>query len=146
MRHAIRAIAAAALMAVASTAWAEQARDFGAYRIHYSAVPTTTLSAGIAAQYGIERSARRAMINITVMDTTGEEPRSVGADVEATAVNLSDQFRRIDMRRIVEGEAVYHIGVFHITDGETLELTVKARPPERDDPHVLTFRKTFHVD
>lgn len=146
MSNAIRAIAAAGLLALASTGWAEQAEVFGSHEIHYSAVPTTTLPARVAAQYGIPRSARRAMINITVMDTSGEQPRSVRAEVGVNAVNLSDQLRRIDMRRIVEGEAVYHIGVFRISDGETLEFTVRVRPPGREDPHLLSFRKTFHVE
>jgi len=146
MSNAIRAIAAAGLLAVASTGWAEQARTFGSHEVHYSAVGTTTLPAEIAAQYGIQRSARRAMINITVIDTTRQEPRPVRAEVGVTAVNLSEQLRRIDMRRIVEGEAVYNIGTFRITDGETLEFTVRVRPPGREDPHLLSFRKTFHIE
>ena len=47
---------------------AEQFKQFGPYKIHYSVVNTTFLDPKVAAAYGITRGKKKAILNIAIRE------------------------------------------------------------------------------
>lgn len=131
------------LLLGAGAAGANQ-QDFGDYVVYYNAFTTDVLAPEVARTYDITRSKNRAMINISVqkkvMGTTGE---AVDARIEGQAHNLSGQLKGMDLRRIEDGEAVYHIAEFSVADGETLDFELNVSPEGVGETYQVRFRKQF---
>lgn len=125
----------------------ESSKIFGDYELHFNALTTDQLSAAIASEYDIIRSKNRVLLNISV--TRQQEiglPSAVAGTITALARNLTGQLRRLDVREIREGEAIYYIAETPIVNAETLIFTVEATPESESDPLSVTFRKQFFVD
>lgn len=119
-------------------------QDFGDYVVYYNAFTTDVLAPEVAQNYDIKRSKNRAMINISVqkkvLGTTGE---AVDARVQGRAHNLNGQLKGMDMRRIEDGDAVYHIAEFSVADGETLDFDLSVTPEGVRETYQVKFRKQF---
>ena len=127
---------------LAVPAAAQQMKQFGDYEIHYSTLGTKQLSPEIASAYGIQRAGTQAMLNITVLDKETRE--AMGAVISVTATNLTGQRRDIDLRRINDQGAIYHIGQFRIHNEESLYFKVQVEPEGHDGaPFEFQFRKQF---
>lgn len=140
---------AAVLMMLLSTALhAQQAEEFGPYRVHYNAINTNLLNPEVARAYSIQRSGNRAMLSIAVIRHDGESDTNsaVHADVTASAINLTGQRRHIELDTIEDQEAIYYIGTFRIHDEETLDFTVQVRPEDEPETHEFGFRQQFFTD
>lgn len=125
----------------------ESTKDFGDYVLHFNAIGTDQLTENIARQYGIVRSRSRAMLNVSILrKAEGTMGTPVTGSVSASAVNLSGQFRNINIREIKEGTAVYYIGETSISDGETLIFTVDATPINEASRFTVRFKEQFFVD
>lgn len=126
---------------------AENSRDFGDYVIHYNALATDMLPPEIARDYRITRSQHRGMLNITILKKVlGSPGQPVHAHVDATAKNLAGQYRKIHMREIREGNAIYYIGEFGVSNEETLNFNVRARPHgEGRDYLEVEFSQDFYT-
>ena len=110
----------------------ETFRDFGSYEVHYNAVRTDALTPEVARAYGIQRSANRVMLNVTVLHKEAGTPRKpVEADVKVDACNLNGQLKNIEMRRVSEGEAIYYIGEVSISGTEILVFDITVTPRRR---------------
>lgn len=126
--------------------WAQAAkfRDFDNYRVHYSAFNSTIIAPEIARAYGLNRSDYRGILNITVQRKEGSVPYpGTDAEITARATNLTDQTKVIDMQRIEEGEAIYYIGEFPVSNQEVLNFEVDVRPAASDRNYRLNFRQQF---
>ena len=125
----------------------ESFRDFGDYTVHFNAIVTDQLTADIARQYGIARSANRAMLNVSIIDNSAANGRtSLAAEVNATATNLSGQLRNLAMREIRENEAIYYIGETQIANAETLIFSITVRPEGAARSETLRYMQQFFVD
>lgn len=141
--------AAALLMMLLSTALhAQQAEEFGSYRVHYNAINTNLLNPEVARAYGIQRSGNRAMLNIAVIRHNSESSMdsTVHADVTASTINLTGQRREIELEVIEDQDAIYYIGTFRIHDEETLDFSVRVRPEGESETHEFEFRQQFFTD
>lgn len=130
-------------IALALPALAQNQLQSGAYTLHYNALPSTTLSPEVARQYGITRSASRALLNISVQrrDAAGVM-RAVPAAVQADATNLSGQRQALRMREVREGDAIYYLGQARVSGTDTLDFEVTVTPQE--GPEMTTkFRQEF---
>lgn len=148
--HQNKYILIAALILFFSTAstaiHAEQYVDFGDYLVHYNALQSTFLTTDTAREYNIQRSKNRAVLNIAVqqkMPNGANKP--VNADVSANAANLTGQLKKITMRHIQEGSAIYYIGEVSVADAETLDFTVHIQPSHDTKPYTIKFRKEFYT-
>jgi len=125
---------------------AENSRDFGQYVVHFNALDTDQLPARVAREYRITRSKNRGMINITVLrKVLGSPGQPVHAFVEVTGTNLAGQYRRIPVREVREGNAIYYIGEFGVTHEETVRFDVQARPQGSPDTLKLEFSQDFYT-
>lgn len=138
-----RLFAILAAVVLSGPAGANQ-QDFGDYVVYFNAFTTDVLAPEIAQAHDITRSKNRAMINVSVqkkvMETVGE---TVDARVEGRARNLNGQLKGMDIRRIQDGDAIYHIAEFSITDGETLDFDLDVAPEGSGQTYQVKFRKQF---
>jgi hypothetical protein len=136
------------LLGLSGNLGAQQAKQFGHYSIHYNAINSNLIPAQVAQGYGIKRSASRAIVNITVMDTSAGEPgQPIGAQVTAQAVNLTGQRRDIEMREISEPDGgLYYIGELPIHNMENYNFRISVAVAGEAKPFELEFRQQFYTE
>jgi hypothetical protein len=135
------------MLSLSQSTLAQQAKEFGAYTVHYNALSTAQLSAPVAQAYGIKRSSNRALLNITVLKNTDAEPSPVRARMSASARNLTGQSRQIELREVNESdEAIYYIGEFRVNNMETFDFKVEIRPESSAQVYELQFRQQFYTE
>lgn len=119
-------------------------QKFGDLDVNYNVIATDTLAPQVAKAYGIKRSKNRLLLTVAASrpDERGV-PRAVNADVTAYTVNMIEQHRKIKMRRIVEGEAVYFIGDFGFATPDFLRFTISVTEPGSGKPHKIEFQRNF---
>ena len=74
---------------LALPALADNSTRAGDFTVHHNAVPTTSLTPDVARQYGITRSANRALLNVSVRRGEPGADVAVPAKVLAVATNLA---------------------------------------------------------
>jgi len=119
-------------------------QDFGDFELHYNAVRTDELTAAVARAYGIERSANRVLLNVSLL-RKGPDGRTTPVDgtVTATAYNLNGQLKSLEMRRVTEGTSVYFIGEVGISGTEILVFDIDATPLDRPGKYSVQFKREF---
>ena len=125
---------------------ADNSQDFGDYVIHYNSLATDMLTPEVAREYHITRSQNNGMVNITVLKKVlGSPGQPVHARVEVTATNLTGQTRKIRMREVREGNAIYYIGEFGVTNEETVKFAARVRPQGMMDDLKVEFSQDFYT-
>jgi hypothetical protein len=128
-----------------------QAQEFGDYIVHYNAIATSQLQAAMAKQYGIERSARRGLLNIAV-EKIADASRHDGtthmmnADVRAEVSDLTGHKQPIALRETEENGDVDYLGDFPLSGSGAYIFTVKVTPPGHTQPFVVRFNQDYVVD
>ncbi|HEY0686924.1 MAG TPA: DUF4426 domain-containing protein [Steroidobacter sp.] len=123
----------------------ETFKDFGNYEVHFNALRTDELTPDVSRVYGIQRSANRVMLNVTVLRKEAEHaPRKpVEATVAVDAYNLNGQLKDIEMRRVSEGEAIYNIGEVSISGTEILVFDINVTPTGESTPFNVKLKREF---
>jgi hypothetical protein len=118
-----------------STAQADQKVTFNGYELHYIVINSTMLTPEIAGQYGLVRSGRQALLNLSVLK---QRRNDVAVPVPDSTVvvrvrNLLGQSNRLPMRVVEEQNARYHLGSVSFDDREVLWFDIVVSiPGERD--------------
>ena len=122
-------------------------QTFGDYEIHYNALRTDLLTPEVARVYGIERSANRVLLNVSLLRKSADgRTAPVDGKVSATAHNLNGQVKDLTLRRITEGDSVYFIGELGITGNEILVYNIVATPAGETDVLTVQFKREFFAD
>ena len=122
-------------------------KDFDDLEVHYNAIRTDQLTPEVARAYGIERSAKRVLLNVAMLPKTpGEAAKPVDGPVAATAANLNGQLKSLSMRRVQEGPAVYFIGEVGISGDEILVFNIDVEPVAGGGPRSVQFKREFFGD
>ena len=91
------------------------------------------IALGFARQYGITRSATRALLNVSVRRGEPGADVAVPAKVLAVATNLAGQRNGVAMREVRDGDALYYLGEAPVNGQDTLtfelEITVQGQAP-----------------
>lgn len=127
---------------------AQQSMDLGDFVVHYNALNTDQIPPQMAQAYSIRRSSNLAMLNVTVLRKEADGMETpMRANVEANAINLTGQLRKLEMREISDlGGAVYYIGVLSVYNLETINFTVNLGIDGLEEPAVIKFRKQFYTE
>jgi len=134
-------------LVLALPAAAENSTLVGGYTIHHNALSTDTLTPEIAQAYNIKRSPNRGMISVSVLENRAEgQPKAVPAEIQAVAANLTGQTRNIEVREIREGNAIYYIGDFPVTNEETMNFTLTVKPEGMKQPYTAHFSQQFFTN
>ncbi len=117
---------------------------FGDFEVHYNALRTDELAPEVARAYGIERSANRVMLNVSLLRRNADGSTTpVDGRVSATAYNLNGQLKDLQMRRITEGSSVYFIGEVGISGSEILVFDIDASPLDQTATYTVQFKREF---
>jgi hypothetical protein len=122
---------------------AENSVRSGDLVVHYNAVPTTSLTADVARQYGITRSANRALVNVSVRRGAPGADQAVPATVRVAATNLNGQRSDLRVREVREGEAIYYLAEARVQGQETLNFEVEVSAEGATAPVRASFRQEF---
>lgn len=126
---------------------ADQFRQFGDYQVHYIVFNSTELNPEIARSYGVERSGRRAFINVSLLRTApGRLPTGVPARVTGTATNLIQQQRELAFREIRETGAVYYVATLAITNEEIYRFALQVTPAGGSETLEVNFEQKVWVE
>ena len=122
-------------------------KDFGDYVLHFNALTTDSITAEVARQYGITRSSNRALLNVSIVRKQGAgADRPVAGSVTARAVNLTGQLKNLELRQVVDGDAVYYIGEVPVAYRETLIFDISATPINESSRFDARFQQQFFID
>lgn len=134
------------MLVIGLSARAENSQDFGDYVVHFNALTTNFLPPAVAKSYGIKRSQSRGMLNISVLQKVlGMTGKPVTAKISASASNLTGQQRNINLREVHEGNAIYYIGEFSVSNEETLDFALQVTPDGVAKPFAVKFRQQFYT-
>jgi len=116
----------------------------GDHIVHFIAQSTDQLPPEVARTYNFVRSKKRAMRNVSVLDTTTS--KAVTAMVTVKTVNLTGQLKNIAMRKIEEQDAIYYIGETPVAHRETLIFDISITPQGAATPFDVRFKRQFYTD
>jgi hypothetical protein len=120
-------------------------KDFGDYVVHFNAISTDQLTPEVAKAYNIVRSKNRALLNVSIIKkVAGTTGKPVPGSVAALVANDTGQVKDSNLREVREGEAVYYIADFAVSNGETLVFTVDATPINETSRFSIRFTRTFY--
>lgn len=124
---------------------AQQSERFGPYELHYSVVNTTFLAPEVAANYGIVRGKKRAILTLAVREhlADGSVPRV--SLLQGRTWDLI-QNQTLDFLEIREGEAVYYIADFKFINEEWRFFEVDFRPEGAEQTYTFEFKHQLYVD
>ena len=112
------------------------------FTIHYSAFNSTFLLPDIARSYNIERSSKLGLINISVL----KNGKPVKAEVKIESANLMAQKFNLKTWLIDEGDAMYYLASFPISNDELLHFTLQISPDGSKRSKTITFSQKFYED
>jgi hypothetical protein len=131
-------------LALALPSHAEQAIYSQKYDIHYNAFNTMMVTPEVAQSYGFTRARNRALLNISVIDSTTKKP--LPAVVTGTRTNIIGQVLPLEFLQIKEQNAIYYIAQLRFTEEEMWRFELKIQPDLNANPIPLKFNQTFYLE
>lgn len=129
------------------TVSAENSTRGNGYAVHHNAIKCDFLTPEVAQAYGVQRSKYRGLVNISIIkETDGTTGQSVPARIILTAANLNGVPKPIELREIREGDAIYYIDDFPVTDGEIVVFILEVTPNGEEKPIHARFSQQFFID
>lgn len=120
--------------------------EFGDFVVHYNAQATEMLPPEVARAYGIQRSANRAIVTVSVLrKAEGTIGQPVAAAITIDASNLTGQLKTVETREIQESGAIYYIGEIGVANRETLIFDITVRPEGETKSFRIKFRQQFYT-
>jgi hypothetical protein len=136
----------AAVVLISKPVLAGQFVAYGDYEIHYNAFSSTFIQPDIAQKVGLERSKRKALVNVSVLKVNGNEKTAVNAIVTGAATNLIQQRQRLDFKEIDEGNAIYYIGQFGFSNEQIMRISLQVQPDPNLPAYTVEFEQKFYEE
>ncbi|MCZ4296364.1 DUF4426 domain-containing protein [Vibrio sinaloensis] len=136
-------LALISLFAVQS--WAGQFKTIKDVEVHYSAFNSTFLTAQVAKNYKLKRNAYSAILNISVLDNSQAGKPAITAEITGTSKNLLGQTRQLNFREVQEGDAIYYLAEFPISQEEQLTFDLDVNAGIKGTGR-LKFTQKFYVE
>jgi len=146
LKHLPQLFALLALLC-SSALFAENSTSTGGYTIHHNALSTEMLLPDVAKAYGIKRSKQRALLNISVIkDKAGTAGTALTADITVKATNLIGQLKEINLREVREGDAIYYISDFPVSNRERINFILTVKPAGATRSYTAKLNQEFYLD
>ena len=129
------------LMLVSGLACAQFMKS-GDIRVYANAMVSSQLNADVARQYGITRSASRALLHVVVREGTPGKDKTLPATITAIAIRKNGERNTINMQLTKEGEDVYYLGELNISKNESVNFEIVTQV-EKQKPMRMTFFQEF---
>lgn len=130
-----------------ATAQAQLSERYGPYELHYSVVNTTFIEPAVAAQYGLARGKRRAILNISLrehLDDGSTVARQMA--LEGRSWDLTQQQVDFDFIEVREGPALYYIGEFKFINREWRFFEVTFSPENSSDSYTFELKHQMYTN
>lgn len=114
----------------------------GGYTVQASTTSTMDIAAAAALKQGIQRDPRKAILNVTVIDSKG---RTVHAELAVDAINLAGIKSRIPMKPTPLDGWISYTGVYPHLEQEVLDFVILTRPEKSAQWITLRFRDRMPV-
>lgn len=114
----------------------------GDITIHYNALSTANIPAEVASQYGITRSERTGLINISVM----KKDTPVIANIFGHGKNLAGQLKELAFKEIKEDKAIYYIATFTFRNSEKLTFDLQIQAEKKGILLPLQFKQQLFAN
>ena len=124
--------------------YAEQAIYSPDYDIHYNAFNTMMVPPEVAQSYGFTRARNRALLNISVLDSSSK--KALPAVVTGTRTNIVGQLLPLEFVQIKEQNAIYYIAQLRFTEEEMWRFELQIQPDLNADAIPLKFSQTFYLE
>ena len=124
---------------------AQQSEMFGPFELHYSVVNTTFLEPDVAANYGIIRGEKRAILNLAVREHMDDGTEARTMLLQGRTWDLI-QNQELTFREVREGPAVYYIAEFRFINEEWRFFEVDFRPEGADQTYTFTFKHQLYIN
>ncbi|KJY81440.1 hypothetical protein TW81_18455 [Vibrio galatheae] len=138
-------IALLMITSLAFPTWAGQFKNIKDIEVHYSAFNSTFLTPQVARSYQLKRNGYSAILNISVLDNSQAGKPAITAQISGNAKNLIGQMRELDFREIKEGDAIYYLAEFPISDEEQLTFNIDVSAGNKG-AGALKFSQKFYVE
>ncbi|MEZ5523748.1 MAG: DUF4426 domain-containing protein [Pseudomonadales bacterium] len=123
----------------------ETSRETDGHIIYFNVFNSTFLTPEVAQQYGLTRSNYRAILNLAVHEKSTPEGKPIRAILEGTVTNIVQQQRDLQFKEIVEGDAIYYLSDFRITDDDLLTFDIKVRTHADSPGYDLRFKRRVYT-
>ncbi len=139
-----------AALFLAAPATAQQSQMFGPYELHYAVVNTTFLEPAVAANYGITRGEKRAILNLAVREHLRNTP--AGQPTVARPIMLKGktwdlmQNQPLEFQEVREGSAIYYIAQFKFINEEWRWFEVHFRPEGAEQTYTYKFKHQVYIN
>ena len=120
---------------------AESAKDFGSLRVHYNALPSTSLGEAMAHEYGVEQDPATGMVVIALRQAAGENEVATQGDVSAVVQNLQGVRQQIKFKTVKTNDYTDHLGTFKLNPRDTYRFEVTVNAGGRTE--VVKFTRSF---
>jgi len=137
-----RILSYAILLLLPFSSFAGNVAKFGNYVVHHNVLPTNLLLPEVARAYKIKRSKNRGMVNIVVQ----HKGEGVKAKVTGTGTNLNSQLKHLKFQEIKDGDVIYYISSFRVTNKELINFKIKVQPAGSGKTHTIKFKKEFYTN
>lgn len=114
----------------------------GDVTIHYNALNSALISPEVASQYGITRSGRTAIVNISVM----KNDKPVVANIFGHGKNLTGQLKELAFKEIKEEEAIYYIATLTFSNAEKLSFDLQVQAEKAGALIPLQFKQQLFTE
>ncbi|EAQ97673.2 DUF4426 domain-containing protein [Congregibacter litoralis] len=134
-------------VALCSAAQAQLSERFGDYELHYSVVNTTFIEPEVAAQYGLARGSRRAIINLSLREHL-EDGSTVARemDLDGRSWDLTQAQVDFDFIEVREGPALYYIGEFKFINREWRFFDISFTPEGSEETLNIDFKRQMYIN
>lgn len=134
--------------------WVNQARaqtdiskSFGDFTVYYTVFNSTFLTPEIASLYGFTRGDNRALVNISLVQSTDQgDTLGLPAEITGIARNLIGQTTNLGFVEISEGEATYYMASFVFADQDPLNFDIQVKHQGTRVAHRVQFTRTLYED
>lgn len=133
------------LACAAIPASAEQLINIKDVEVHYSAFNSTFLTPQVAKSYQLTRNGYSAVLNISVLDTNTVGKPAVEATLSGQVKNLIGNMRELAFSEVKEGNAIYYLAEFPISNEEELRFDIDVNAGLKGAGK-LKFTQKFYVE
>lgn len=134
-------------LGVASGAQAQLSERFGPFELHYSVVNSTFIEPSVAAEYGLRRGRRRAILNLSLREHLDDGTTVARRmDLDGSSRDLTAQSITFDFIEVQEGPAIYYIGEFKFINREYrfFDVTFNAKGDTRR--YEFNYKKQLYIN
>jgi hypothetical protein len=136
-----------AALGTANVAQGQLSERFGPYELHYSVVNSTFIEPSVAAEYGLTRGRRRAILNLSLREHLDDGTTVARRmDLEGSSRDLTARSIDFDFIEVQEGPAIYYIGEFKFINREYRFFDVTFSAEGDTERYEFSYKKQMYIN